>query len=132
MQHRSSDSRNYSYTVYENSGGNVRADDYEKQRRKEEQELEEYNNQRIREKEERRKEDQRNRLLKEMDGLKTKISILENKNRDLDAGLRAYQKGSLSYNVDPKVNRSAYEDNLKEIGWLKKKIEKIEDELRRL
>ena len=115
----------------------VGVNDYEKQQRKEEQwqrekEREGYQKKIQEDKEARRKEDQRYRLLKEIDSLKEEITILENKNKDLDAGYRAHQKGSWSYNVDPKANRSKYESNLKEIDWLKKKIEKIDDELRRL
>lgn len=124
-----------SHTVSVSSYSNEKNTAYEKRKREEEQwqkENDEYQKQRMEEKENRRREDQRNRLYKEIEGLKNKISILEKNNRDLDAGLRAYQKGSWSYSVDPKANRRKYEDNLKEIGWQKEKIEKLEKELRAL
>ena len=127
----STSSNNASRSTY----SNAKVAAYDEQRRMEaqrEKEYEEYTRQRQEEKEKQRKEDQRYRLQKEVDNLKSKISILEKNNRDLDEGLKAYHKGSWSYNVDPKANRSKFEENLKEIGWLKQKIEKLEDELRRL
>lgn len=131
----SAPSRTSSNTVSGKSYSNVKNTVYEKSKRQEDQghrnnAFEDYEKKRRDEKERQRKEDQRYRLCKEIDGLKTKISILEKNNRDLDAGFKAYQKGSWSYNVDPKANRNKYESNLKEIDWLKKKIEKTEDELR--
>lgn len=122
-----------SENTYSSAGNDVyKMQNREEERRQREREYEEYEKQRLEEREMQRKEEQRYKILREIDDFRCKISRLEDNNRDLDKGLKAYQQGSWSYNVDLKANRSKFESNLKYIDMLRKKIEKKEYELRRL